>query len=137
MTSSFVRKSSRKSAIGDTELPGTYRLQVQEGGKQQSIYFVVHPPREESDLTQLPEDRWQSLEQMLGFTRVDPTERPVMETLAANREGRELWGATLAAVLVLAILEMCVARIGSRQPRKQEVVEESQSAAREEVESLV
>ena len=117
-----------------TELPGTYRVQVQEAGKTQNVYFIVRPPREESDLTQLPEDRWQYFERALGFTRVDPTVRPVMESLAANREGRDLWGPALAAMLVLTVLEMCVARIGSVQQQKEDRVAATEMAGREEVE---
>jgi hypothetical protein len=119
-----------------TELPGTYRVQVQEGGKTQNVYFIVRPPREESDLTQLPEEQWQSLGRSLGFTRVDPTVRPVMEALAAEREGRELWGAALAAMLVLTVLEMGVARIGSVQQQKEDRLAVTEVTAREEVEIL-
>lgn len=122
---------------GDTELPGTYRLTVREAGKAQTVYFIVRPPREESDLSQLPEERWQSLERSLGFTRVDPTVRPVMDALAADREGRELWGWALGATLALAVLEMCITRWGSVQPKKQERIEDIKVAGREEMESLV
>jgi hypothetical protein len=98
----------------DTEQPGEYRLDVRESGKPaQTFEYVVRPSREESDLTQLTEDRWTSLEHSLGFTRIDPSGRPISEALAANREGRELWGAALAAVLILAVLEMLVARMAS------------------------
>jgi hypothetical protein len=97
----------------------------------------VRPPREESDLTQLSDERWQWLERSLGFTRVDPTARPVLETLAANREGRELWGAALGAVLVLAVLEMILARVGSVRASEKDDAEDPVEARREEVESFL
>ncbi len=100
----------------DTEQPGIYRVQAQESAKPaETTFFIVHPPREESILTQLDEEKWQWLERSLGFTRIDPTERPVLETLGAHREGRELWGLLMLAVFTLAVMEMLVARIGSVQ----------------------
>jgi hypothetical protein len=109
----------------DTDQPGIYRLSIKEATKPaQTVNFIVRPSREESDLTQLSEERWQSLEKSLGFTRVDPTAHPVLETLAANREGRELWGAAIGAVLVLAVVEMIVARVGSVAPNESREEEE-------------
>jgi hypothetical protein len=102
----------------DTDMPGQYRLQIEEPGRApQTEYFVVRSPREESDLTQLSEERWNWLEKAIGFTRVDPMARPVLDTLSAGREGRELWGVALMAVVALGILELWVARIGTVQRR--------------------
>jgi hypothetical protein len=99
---------------GDTEQPGEYRLKIEAPGKPSvTHYFIVPPPRDESDLTQLTSDRWMWLEGALGFRRIDPAEGAVRETLSAGREGRELWGWALAAVLGLALLELFIARASS------------------------
>ncbi|HET6249002.1 MAG TPA: VWA domain-containing protein [Tepidisphaeraceae bacterium] len=112
----------------DTEQPGTYRLDIQERGKPpQTAYYIVRPPRDESDLTQLTDEEWRSKERSLGFTRVDPTVRPVLETISADREGRELYGLVLALVFALAIAEMAVSRVGSIQRTPVERAEDFQS----------
>ena len=98
----------------DTELPGTYKVTVQEAGQlPETLPFVVRPPREESDLTQLTPEGWQTMERSIGFTRLDPSRKPLAETLSANREGRELWGVLLAAVFVLSAAELALSRVGS------------------------
>lgn len=109
---------------GDTDQPGVYRIAVQEAGRAaESAYFVVRPPREESDLTQLTDERWDWLENGLGFKRVDVTARPVMEVLAAHREGQELWGALLLAMLALSVVELWVAKIASVQRQADRAVQ--------------
>ncbi|HZL37260.1 MAG TPA: BatA domain-containing protein [Tepidisphaeraceae bacterium] len=100
--------------FSDTDRPGEYRVRVEEPGKPAvTHYFIVPPPRDESDLTQLHEDRWHWLEGALGFKRIDPANGAVRETLAAGRDGRELWGAALAALFGLFVLEMLIAGAGS------------------------
>jgi hypothetical protein len=70
----------------------------------------VHPPREESDLTPLGEERWVWLQSALGFVRIDPAVQPLRDTLGTGREGRELWVVALSGVLLLLVVEMLVAR---------------------------
>jgi hypothetical protein len=62
----------------------------------------------------LTSERWQWVEQSLGFRRLDPAERPIAAAVAETRGSRELWPVLLGAVLVLAVLEMAVARRWSR-----------------------
>lgn len=98
----------------DTETPGIYRVQIREEGKApQAMNFAVRPPRDASDLTQLTDDQWSSMEQRLKFTRVDPAEQSIHDIIAADREGRELRGMLLGAVIALALLELIASRLGS------------------------
>jgi hypothetical protein len=107
------REKHAEIRYADTDLPGVYRVVVQDKGRPDELHqFIVLPPREESDLTQLSEDRWQSLAQTMNFTRVDAT-KPIAEALASNREGRELWGLLLTATFVLAAMELWLAKVGS------------------------
>ena len=123
---------------GDTEQPGVYRVAVQEASRAaQASYFIVHSPSEDSDLTQLDDEKWQWLESSLGFMRIDPTAKPVMETLGAHREGRELWGALLAAVMALFLAEMFVSRLGSVKKNAQEGAEAPPAKAEQESEVAV
>jgi len=71
--------------------------------------------RTESDLTPLTEERWRELEQGLGIRRLDIQERPIAESLAGPRGGRELWAAALGMVLLLATIELFIARAVARQ----------------------
>ncbi|HZK80951.1 MAG TPA: hypothetical protein VFC46_07785, partial [Humisphaera sp.] len=128
------REKHAEIRYADTEQPGVYRVSVQEKGRPGELHqFVVLPPREESDLTQLPEEKWQSLARILDFTRVDPAGgRPISEALATNREGRELWGLLLAGTFVLAVMEMWLAKVGSVQrkspARDEEAVKSEETA---------
>lgn len=100
----------------DTEQPGEYRVKVEQPGKPPRMhYFIVPPPRGESDLTQLTGDRWDWLGLALDFRRIDPANGAVRDALRAGREGRELWGWALSAVLVLGLLELLIARAASVQ----------------------
>jgi hypothetical protein len=95
----------------DTTLPGDYRLDIEEPGRNPyPIYYVVTPGSEESDLTQLTPARWSWLEQSLALRRLEPTEQPLRETVSAGRVGRELWAPLLVVVLLLALLEMALTR---------------------------
>lgn len=106
----------------ETQRPGTYRLVIRgsaagEGDQSERVLnYVVPTPRDESDLTQVTEDRWRDLEQGLGLSRLDPGagDRTIAAALAGPRGGRELWAACLAIVLVLVVLEMLIARAVSR-----------------------
>jgi hypothetical protein len=108
----------------DTDRPGTYRLVIHgapagadKDRAEQTLDFVVPTPRDESDLTQLTEDRWRELEQGLSLKRLDPDlgATPIAAALAGPRGGRELWAAGVVAVLLLLVAEMLIARAVSRQ----------------------
>jgi hypothetical protein len=124
------REKHAEIRYSDTEQSGVYRISIQERGRPTELHqFVVLPPREESDLTQLPQERWQSLARALDFTRVDPAGgRPIGEALATNREGRELWGILLAGTFFLAVMEMWLAKAGSvekKSPARNEAPDDS------------
>ncbi|MDB5173456.1 MAG: hypothetical protein JWN51_2229 [Phycisphaerales bacterium] len=100
-----------EARFADTDVPGEYRVQVEERDKPTTTqFFVVRPPREESDLSQLTDEQWSVLKTGLGFQRIDTATGPIGEAVSAGREGHELWGAALGAVFVLVLVEMLVAR---------------------------
>jgi hypothetical protein len=102
-----------EARYADTEQPGEYQVVVRRPGRSPAVhYFAVKPPREESDLTQLTEEGWKKLEGLLGLRRIDPAGRPLRETIASGREGRELWAYLLMAVFALIVLELFVSRLG-------------------------
>lgn len=98
----------------NTEQPGEYQIRITRPGSAPiSRVFIVRPPRDESDLTQLTDERWKQLQTMLHFQLLDPTVRPIRDSLAIGRGGRELWAYLLAAVFALMIAEMLVTRMWS------------------------
>jgi hypothetical protein len=102
--------------FADTRRPGRYRVRVSGGDQPEETYtYVVPTPRTESDLSPLSEERWRQLEQGLGARRLDLQGRPIAEAIAGPRGGRELWAVVLGAVLVLAVVEMFIARAVARQ----------------------
>jgi hypothetical protein len=107
----------------DTRRPGEYRLVVSEPGKPpRTLHYVVTAPRDESDLTQLTEDRWRALEQVMGFQRVDTTEQPIAAVMSASRDGREIWPYLVVVVIAIGVLELAMARSYSRVPKQAEPV---------------
>lgn len=100
---------------GDTRQPGEYRLEVtDEGQSPRTLHFVVATPRDESDLTQLDEAGWKSIERSLGAERFETTDQPIAAAMAGSRDGRELWSVLVCVVLVLGVLELAMARAYSR-----------------------
>lgn len=101
----------------DTDLTGEYQVKIEQPGKPAATrLFIVRPSREESDLTPLSEPQWKSLESSLGFQRIDPTVRPLRETLASGREGRELWEPAMWCVFALLIAELLISRLSLHLP---------------------
>ena len=90
--------------------PGIYRLHVKSNGTERSLAFAVHAPRDESDLTQLTDKRWGELESGLHLKRMEPADRPIAAAVAGARQGIELWPWAIAAVLLLATIELNLAR---------------------------
>jgi hypothetical protein len=102
---------------GDTRMPGEYRMIVSEEGKPpRTVHYVVTPPRDESDLTQLDDTAWQRLEDSLGFRRLDTSEEPIAAVMSASRDGREIWAILLCGVMVLGVMELAMARSFSKVP---------------------
>ena len=101
----------------DTEQPGQYQVRVTDPGKKPyTLHYVVRPPRDESDLTPMTDDRWKWMERVMGAERIDPAERPLSASAAAASGTVELWVWLLGGVLFLAVLEMLLARRWSRDP---------------------
>ena len=98
----------------DTARPGRYRLVARGEKGEQTFHYVVAAPHDESDLTQLSPQRWAELEQDLGLRRLEIGDRPIAAALAGPRGGRELWGAVLALVMLLAVAELFIGRAIAR-----------------------
>lgn len=107
--------SQAEVRYGETRQAGEYRLVVtDEGQPPRTIHYVVATPRDESDLAQLDEAGWKSLEHSLGVERVETSDEPISVAMSSSRDGRELWSVLLCGVLVLAVLELAMARAYSR-----------------------
>jgi Aerotolerance regulator N-terminal/von Willebrand factor type A domain len=96
-----------------TDEPGVYRLRYNVDGKEKQLHFVVNASRDESDLTPMTDDKWKAVQGDIGFERIDPIKTPVATAVARDRMGRELWPTLLGMVLVLAVVEMMLARMWS------------------------
>jgi hypothetical protein len=101
-----------------TDMPGTYTVRArvaQPDGQEadQALQYVVRPPRAESDLTPLSDQQWDDLSGLLSFTRIDPLRESVASALGAARSARELWLVLMGLTLLLAVVEMALARAWS------------------------
>jgi hypothetical protein len=90
----------------DTWRPGVYTVVT----RRQSLNFVVSPPREEADLTPLTAQRWSQLGDMLGFQLVETGQTPLASVMGPDRSPQELWPMLLAAVLLLGVSELAIAK---------------------------
>jgi hypothetical protein len=93
-----------------TDLPGLYTVRAAIEGKERSLQYVVRPAAAESDPAALAPARWADLELMLHASRIDATSETLAAALTEVRTGRELWAGMLAAVIVLGVVEMMLAR---------------------------
>jgi len=93
----------------ETDQPGVYWMRLGPG-KPYSLAFVVRPSPADSDPSPLTRQNWESLTGGVGFEKLDPAERPLDASSAADSGRRELWRWGLAGVLCLALLEMAVGR---------------------------
>ena len=98
-----------------TSEPGVYVLRVRTAKGERRLHFVVRAPRDQSDLTPLPRERWQWIEQALRASIVEPDREKIAAAAAAQRSGRELWPILLGGVLVLLGVELGLARLWSRE----------------------
>ena len=96
----------------ETQQPGLYEVKVDRSARP--LHFVVRGAQDESDLTVLPAEKWDWLHESLGAETVDTATRPIGASTVGSTGTRELWGWVLAAVLVLAVAEMALARRWAR-----------------------
>jgi hypothetical protein len=101
-----------EARYANTRIPGEYTLTVPQAGSAppQTLHYVVTAPRDESDLSQLSEDRWRQLSRSLGLERLDAAEQSIPTVMAESRDGREVWATLLCAALVLGVVELAMAR---------------------------
>ena len=100
--------------FGNTRQPGIYRVRVKGRDGQKVFAFAVHLPHDQSDLTQLTAQRWAELESGLHLRRIDAPERPIATVVAGARDGVDLWPWALGAVLVMATIELSLAKQWSK-----------------------
>jgi len=93
-----------------TTEPGLYRIRYKLDGKERTVYYVVHPPAIESNLTPLKDDQWRSLIRRVGFEMVEPDRQLVATYASRDRQARELWPLLLGGVLVLGVVELLITR---------------------------
>ena len=98
----------------ETHEAGIYHLTVKAPSGEHRYAFAMRAPLKESDLTPLTEKQWERLEKEVGLRRIDPTERPVSTTVAADREGYDLEPWALLGALALGLAEVALARAWSR-----------------------
>jgi hypothetical protein len=103
------RRSGRDSvAYDDTREPGVYRLKLRRGQAEETVYFVVGVPRDESDLRPLPRADRSLIEKRLGTAFLTGREE-LRRKIGEVRTGSELWRPLLLVAIALACLEIFVA----------------------------
>jgi hypothetical protein len=98
--------------FGETNLPGRYTLTFPSGKLSN---YVVQAPRDESDPTPVSIERWAWLQNALRFKWLNPEKDALASAVTSERTGKELHLPLLAFVAVLALGEMVLARMWSRQ----------------------
>jgi hypothetical protein len=100
--------------FADTTEPGFYRVRVRDRNGERMLVFAVVGRSNDSDLTQLTDGRIEELEKGLHLKRIDPNDKAIATVVAGSREGYDLWPWALAAVLLLSVSELGLARHWSR-----------------------
>ena len=98
----------------DTHQVGIYHIEVKAPSGMHKFTFAIRAPLDESDLTPLTDKQWEQFEKEDNIRRIDPTDRPVSTTVAADREGYDLAPWALLAALALGLAEVALARSFSR-----------------------
>lgn len=95
--------------LGDTSLPGVYRVEKPDDPAWKEQLFVVNFDRSESDLTPLTDAELEKLTEGDRF-RVVESVRRMAELEAADAPRAELWAALLCFVLGLLVFEIFLTR---------------------------
>jgi hypothetical protein len=74
------------------------------------VHFVVNPPRDESDLTNLSQDRLGAMSRALGASVLATDPPAIAAAISELRQRWELWPILILIVIALAILEIGLAR---------------------------
>lgn len=98
--------------FGETNLPGRYLLAFPNGKPSN---YVVQAPRDESDPTPVSTERWAWLQNALNFKWLNPEKDALANAVTSERTGKELHLPLLGLVALLALGEMALARMWSRQ----------------------
>jgi hypothetical protein len=102
----------------NTLRPGTYTLRIgtqpespaEPARESRRVHFVVNPPREESDLTNLSQDRLGAMSRALGASVLATDPPAIAAAISELRQRWELWPILIPIVIALAILEIGLAR---------------------------
>ena len=101
---------------GETREPGVYRLRLERGGAEETVYFVVRVPRDESDLRPLGRADRRRIEEGLGTDFITGREE-LLRRVSEVRTGSELWRPLLLLAIALACFEIFVAARWHTVPR--------------------
>jgi hypothetical protein len=96
-----------------TDLAGVYTIRAGPRGADRSIKFALSPPSHEAELTPLDETGWSRLQEQLGFTRMEPSDRSLAARLVGTRDsgaGDRYWLLALGGVLALFVIELALTR---------------------------
>ena len=119
------RRSGRDSvAYDDTREPGVYQLKLRRGQTEETVYFVVGVPRDESDLRPLPRSDRDLIEKRFGTEFLTGREE-LRRKIGEVRTGSELWRPLLLVAIALACLEIFVAARWHTVPSLARAVRES------------
>lgn len=102
-------------SYADTDSPGRYVLRGRTTRGSWLLDYIIRPSPEESDPTPLSKDQWRELQKQLDFDLVDSDDDSLAAVVGSARRGLELWGGLLAAVVLLALAELLVSRLGTRE----------------------
>jgi hypothetical protein len=105
--------------VDNVEEPGNYRITHND---QTLTVFSVNPWKEESQMDFFSNDE---LEKLIPNTYVIDDYNKASEIILQNRFGKELWKHFLFFAIILLLIEMIVARTGSKKELKKATVEES------------
>jgi hypothetical protein len=93
-----------------THRPGVYEISVHTAKADESKTFIVQATRDESDLTPLSPQQWNTLQNSLGFNRLEAQSADLAAQAADRRGGHEIWLTLIALTLALMVAESAFAR---------------------------
>ncbi|WP_437205822.1 BatA domain-containing protein [Planctomicrobium sp. SH664] len=104
-----TRGELRIATFRDTLLPGLYRIEDRQAGRDFSVPFAVDDDRRESDLRGFGEGTWKDYLQQHGLKEIESM-RQALQAETTQRPPVELWWLLILMVLALLVAEAAVTR---------------------------